>query len=102
MPCLRFPGGIGRRATVLLHSFATLGETSRRKFFASIVVNALSCLYGAARPAQPGAPIAASPGQRMLQKAIIATVDLCIRYAVQVIGIAVVSTVIAGVYAADH
>ena len=38
----------------------------------------------------------------MLQKAIIATVDLCIRYAVQVIGIAVVSTVIAGVYAADH
>ena len=43
-----------------------------------------------------------APGQRMLQKAIIATVDLCIRYAVQVIGIAVVSTVIAGVYAADH
>src|ERR1700736_5536075 len=43
-----------------------------------------------------------APGQRMLQKAIIATVDLCIRYAVQVIGIAVVLTVIAGVYAADH
>ena len=38
----------------------------------------------------------------MLQKAIIATVDLCIRYAVQVIGIAVVLTVTAGVYAADH
>jgi hypothetical protein len=27
MLCDRFPGGIGRRATVLLHSFATLGET---------------------------------------------------------------------------
>ena len=38
----------------------------------------------------------------MLQKAIIATVDLCIRYAVQVLGIAAVLTVIAGVYAADH
>jgi hypothetical protein len=38
----------------------------------------------------------------MLQKAIIATVDLCIRYAVQVIGIAAVLTVTAGVYAADH
>jgi uncharacterized protein len=38
----------------------------------------------------------------MLQKAIIATVDICIRYAVQVIGIAAVLTVTAGVYAADH
>ena len=38
----------------------------------------------------------------MLQKAIISSVALCIRYAVQVIGIAVVLAVVAGLYAADH
>jgi len=38
----------------------------------------------------------------MLQKAIISSVALCIRYAVQVIGIAVILAVAAGLYAADH
>ena len=38
----------------------------------------------------------------MLQKAIIATVDLCIRYARQATGIAVLLAVLSGVYAATH
>jgi hypothetical protein len=38
----------------------------------------------------------------MLQKAIVSTVDLCIRYAWQVIGLAAVLAVVAGVYAAEH
>ena len=38
----------------------------------------------------------------MLQKAIIRTVDTCIRYAMQVIGIAAVFTLVCGVYAANH
>jgi uncharacterized protein len=38
----------------------------------------------------------------MLQKAIITTVDLCIRYAMQVIGIAVLLFLVSGIYAAHH
>jgi hopanoid biosynthesis associated RND transporter like protein HpnN len=38
----------------------------------------------------------------MLQKAIITTVGTCIRYAMQVIGIAAVFTLVCGVYAANH
>jgi hopanoid biosynthesis associated RND transporter like protein HpnN len=38
----------------------------------------------------------------MLQKAIIATVDVCIRYALQVIAIAAVFTLVCGIYAANH
>ena len=38
----------------------------------------------------------------MLQKAIIATVDMCIRYAVQVIAFATILGVIGGIYAASH
>jgi uncharacterized protein len=38
----------------------------------------------------------------MLQKAIITTVDTCIRYAMQVIGIAVLLGLICGIYAAEH
>src|SRR6266849_4269419 len=38
----------------------------------------------------------------MLQKAIITTVDTCIRYAMQVIGIAALFALVAGIYAANH
>ena len=38
----------------------------------------------------------------MLQKAIITTVDLCIRYAMQAIGIAAVLALVSGVYAGTH
>jgi hopanoid biosynthesis associated RND transporter like protein HpnN len=38
----------------------------------------------------------------MLQKAIVTTVDYCIRYATQVIGIAVLLALVAGIYAARH
>jgi uncharacterized protein len=38
----------------------------------------------------------------MLQKAIITTVDLCIRYAMQAIGIAVLFALVSGGYAASH
>src|SRR5271157_5753812 len=38
----------------------------------------------------------------MLQKAIIATVDFCIRYAKQAMAIAVLLAVVAGIYAASH
>jgi uncharacterized protein len=38
----------------------------------------------------------------MLQKAIVTTVDYCTRFAMQVIGIAVLLTIIGGVYAAKH
>ena len=38
----------------------------------------------------------------MLKTAIVTTVDTCTRYAVQVIGIAVLLAVVAGVFAAKH
>jgi hopanoid biosynthesis associated RND transporter like protein HpnN len=38
----------------------------------------------------------------MLQKAIVATVDFCVRYAMQVIGIALFLALITGVYASNH
>ena len=38
----------------------------------------------------------------MLQKAIIATVDVCIRYAVQVIVFAAIFGLVGGIYAASH
>src|SRR2546423_10975003 len=38
----------------------------------------------------------------MLQKAIITTVDFCIRYAMQVIGIAGLFALVCGIYAASH
>ena len=38
----------------------------------------------------------------MLQKAIISTVGFCIRYAAQVIGLALVLALVAGIYAANH
>ena len=38
----------------------------------------------------------------MLQRAIISTVGFCIRYAAQVIGLALVLALVAGIYAANH
>jgi predicted RND superfamily exporter protein len=38
----------------------------------------------------------------MLQRAIVTTVDFCTRYAVQIIGIAVLLGLACGIYAADH
>src|SRR6476620_12354377 len=38
----------------------------------------------------------------MLQKAIVTTVDYCTRFAMQVIGVAVLLTVVGGIYAARH
>ena len=38
----------------------------------------------------------------MLKTAIVTTVDACTRYATQVIGIAVVLALVAGVFAAKH
>src|SRR4051812_21471836 len=43
-----------------------------------------------------------TPEQAMLQKAIIATVDLCTRYAMQVIGVALLLALGCGTYAASH
>ena len=41
-------------------------------------------------------------GHGMLKKAIVTTVDLCTRYARQVIGLAVLLAIVSGIYAASH